>query len=453
MINYAKIFLCTLIILHTFRTQYSVNHIITIKIKISNTPSFNLLLTIMKIYYLTLLTYLNAYLSCIEPTYESIFRHFSFEIRCKTMKDSTKTTSLSNKRSFRYLWVKAEAIKRIQHSFVFDTYFGNPKKQFNCKQWNYNKSLINALPLRSCLVTITIKDNRLSFVSPKHTSAKLIKKLPKGLYRNKQIEMGFKDIKNLLAYKLKHPHHNNHYSDFKDQMEKSWHREKILNINKQLPAVSGHLQRKYDNLRTWISLIWKQHHNPVAILNHKNCLEDSSTLVKTTIVFVILLIDHLFVCLIFIYLKYQLLKKQRNKLAISTLELSDATKKPLTLKDSIVSKILQHLEDFEKNKEFLSEGIHLNNLAQRWHTNRNYLSNCINTYKEKSFIDYVNDLRIKYFIEHLKENHKRFRCLTIAAIGQELGFSSARSFSKAFVKVMHMPLSQYLSRFTKEDME
>lgn len=406
----------------------------------------------MKLYYLTLLTYLNAYLSCIEPTYKSIFPYFSFEIRCKTLKDSAKTTSLPDKRSLRYFWVKAVAIKRIQHSFLFDNYFGNPKEPFNCKPWNYNKRLMNALPLRSCLETIKISDDTLPFLSSKNNSEKLIKKLQQGLYRNKQIEMDFTGIKDLLAIKLKPPHHNDNYCDFNERMEKFGHREKILNINKQLPAVSVHLQRKYNDTRTWICSIWKQHHNTAAVINQKNYLEDSSIFVRTAVVFVILLIDHLFVCLIFIYLKYQLLKKQRNQLTKSTFELNDASKKPhtLILKDSIASRILQHLEDFEKNKEFLSEGIHLNNLAQRWHTNRNYLSNCVNTYKEKSFIDYINDLRIKYFIENLKENHKRFRCLTIAAIGQELGFSSARSFSKAFVKVMHMPLSQYLARFTQE---
>lgn len=368
------------------------------------------------------------------------------------MKDSAKTTSLPDKRSLRYLWVKAVTIKRIQHSFLFDNYFGNYKEQFNSKPWNYNKRLMKALPLRSCLETIKISDNTLPFLSPQNNSVKLIKKLQKGLYRNKQIEMDFTGIKDLLATKLKHPHHYDNYSHFNDQLEKNGNGEKILNINKQLPAVSVHLERKYNDTRTRISSIWKQHQTTVDVINQEKHLKDSSTFVRTAIVFVLLLIDHLFVCLIFIYLKYQLLKKQRNKLAISTLELSDASKKPhtLTLKESIVSKILQHLENFEKNKEFLSQGIHLNNLAERWHTNRNYLSNCINTYKEKSFIDYVNDLRIKHFIDNLQENHKRFRCLTIAAIGQELGFSSARSFSKAFVKVMHIPLSQYLARFTQE---
>lgn len=384
----------------------------------------------MNLFYFILLTYLNAYLSAIKPTYKSIFIHFSIEIRYKTMKDSTKTTSLPEKRSLRDPCVKAVATQRIQNSFLLDNYFGNPKKQFTCTQWNYNKSLI----------------------STQNNSARLIKNLQKDLYRNKQIEMSVKDFKDQLANKLKYLHHNDNYSDVNNQIKKRGDGEKILNINKLLPAVSVHLERKYHDIRTWISSIWKQHHNTLDVINQKNNTEDSTTFIRTIVIFVILIINYLFVCLIFIYLKYQLLKKQRKELEISALKIKDHSKKTNTLniKDSILKEILQRLEDFENNKEFLSENIHLNNLAERWHTNRNYLSNCINTYKEKSFIDYVNDLRIKHFIENLKENHKRFRCLKIAAIGQELGFSSARSFSKAFVKVMNIPLSQYLAQFAQE---
>lgn len=65
--------------------------------------------------------------------------------------------------------------------------------------------------------------------------------------------------------------------------------------------------------------------------------------------------------------------------------------------DKILKELIAHLNAFEKNHLFLNKDINLNDLANQWNTNRTYLSQFINSYKEKSFIDYLNSLRIPTF--------------------------------------------------------
>lgn len=105
--------------------------------------------------------------------------------------------------------------------------------------------------------------------------------------------------------------------------------------------------------------------------------------------------------------------------------------------------LLEHLEVFEKEQLFLEKNISLDFLAKKWKTNRNYLSNCINTYKEKRFNDYINTLRINFLLKNLEHNPK-WRCLKTDVVADMLGFTNVRSFSDAFTKVTGRTLSCYL---------
>lgn len=105
----------------------------------------------------------------------------------------------------------------------------------------------------------------------------------------------------------------------------------------------------------------------------------------------------------------------------------------LGIADEIVEAILKELKSFEKNKGYLNTSINIQNLAQEFSTNSKYLSTIINAKKEKSFIQYINDLRIDYIVNELKNNRNLCK-YTISAIAEEAGFNTAESFSKAFFK-------------------
>ena len=105
----------------------------------------------------------------------------------------------------------------------------------------------------------------------------------------------------------------------------------------------------------------------------------------------------------------------------------------LGIVQELVNQILEKLNHFEIKQEFLTQNITVHSLSQVFETNSKYLSKIVNVYKQKSFTQYINDLRIDYALTQLKEDNK-LRKYTIQALALEFGFNSAESFSSAFYK-------------------
>ncbi len=123
-------------------------------------------------------------------------------------------------------------------------------------------------------------------------------------------------------------------------------------------------------------------------------------------------------------------------------------RKKLTVPQNIVSDIRVKLEKFEQENEFLDRSISLNKLAIIVGTNSNYLSKIINHYKNQNFSSYLNQLRIQYAIQKIKED-TQFRKYDIKSIAQEVGFNSAESFSKAFYKQTGIYPSYFIKQLNK----
>lgn len=107
------------------------------------------------------------------------------------------------------------------------------------------------------------------------------------------------------------------------------------------------------------------------------------------------------------------------------------TRQAPDINPEVVKSVLAQLEKFEAKNKFLKKELTLNDLAATLNTNANYLSKIINYYKEKSFSNYLNDLRVDFIIELLR-NQPRYRNFTIKALAEEAGFANAQHFSKAF---------------------
>lgn len=99
----------------------------------------------------------------------------------------------------------------------------------------------------------------------------------------------------------------------------------------------------------------------------------------------------------------------------------------------LVNQILEKLDYFETKKGYLQSNLSVQMLSTSFETNSKYVSKIVNIYKEKPFIQYINDLRIGYAIVKLQEDNK-LRNYTIQALALEFGFNSAESFSTAFYK-------------------
>src|SRR5690606_41508321 len=107
------------------------------------------------------------------------------------------------------------------------------------------------------------------------------------------------------------------------------------------------------------------------------------------------------------------------------------------------------LKEFESGTQYLQEGISLANLSRKFNTNSSYLSKIINTYREKNFSNYLNDLRINYAIERLKQD-ETFRLYSIKAIAEETGYSNSQSFSTAFYKKTGIQPSYFITQLKKK---
>ncbi|WP_204344876.1 helix-turn-helix domain-containing protein [Psychroserpens algicola] len=120
----------------------------------------------------------------------------------------------------------------------------------------------------------------------------------------------------------------------------------------------------------------------------------------------------------------------------------------LNINSDVIDDILLKLETFEKNNDFINSNLTLNSLAKDFETNSKYLSKIVNHYKNKNFSNYLNDLRIDYAV-HKLQHENVFRNYTIKAIGNEVGFNSAESFSKAFHKSTGLKPSFFLRQLNK----
>ncbi|WP_027384560.1 helix-turn-helix domain-containing protein [Epilithonimonas caeni] len=113
----------------------------------------------------------------------------------------------------------------------------------------------------------------------------------------------------------------------------------------------------------------------------------------------------------------------------------------IVIPDKTISFLLEKLEKFESNNEYLDPAISLNLLAENLNTNTKYLSEIINTYKNKNFHSYINELRINYIISKLK-NDPVYLKYKVSHLAQEAGFSSHSLFSTVFKQVTgHSPAS------------
>ncbi len=154
------------------------------------------------------------------------------------------------------------------------------------------------------------------------------------------------------------------------------------------------------------------------------------------------------------YYRQQLYKKRFAKL----LEKNSNNKEQDKLKtqksyeievpDEIRKRILNDLESFERNYGFLNPKISISELSKELNTNSKYLSIIINTYKQKGFKNYINQLRIVHSINRLKEEPKH-RKYTIKAIAREAGFNNSEVFSKSFYKITGIYPSYFIKQLEK----
>lgn len=219
------------------------------------------------------------------------------------------------------------------------------------------------------------------------------------------------------------------------------HKEHLSTINKLMLFDSIASSRKLNI----VDKLYSEYDTPELLKEKERLIQtlESKNQILSTKTFIIIVCFSGFIILFIIQLwKHQVYKKRFEAILKELNTNSKHNIKPNRIKTisenisidaPVIHEILKKLKVFETKNDFLKNNITVTSLAKKLSTNTKYLSKTINTHKGKSFIHYINDLRIDYMIKELKINDTLQR-YTILSIAQEAGFNSAKSFSDAFKK-------------------
>ena len=242
----------------------------------------------------------------------------------------------------------------------------------------------------------------------------------------------------VLYYKM-----SSYYKEKGDFANQLLYLNKLLAVDSLMDRREAYIKNRVEQSYIRLNLL-DEKENLISKLEKKN--RNSSLTILSSLFFLGLSI----IVLLYYFGKQRLYKKRFEKL-ISQEKNSRHINKTLRrnqISSQVIQNILNHLDEFEELKNFLSTGVSLNTLAKSFGTNPRYLSNVINLEKNKNFSNYINDLRVEYAFEELKFN-STFRKYTIKAIAGECGFKNAESFSKCFYRKHGIYPSYYIKQLEK----
>ncbi len=106
--------------------------------------------------------------------------------------------------------------------------------------------------------------------------------------------------------------------------------------------------------------------------------------------------------------------------------------------------ILEKLNEFENTTNYTNQDTSLSRLALEMDTNTKYLSEVVNTHKGKNFNVYINELRINYIIDKLK-NDPTYLQYKISYLAEESGFASHSVFATVFKQITGIPPTAFIT--------
>lgn len=105
----------------------------------------------------------------------------------------------------------------------------------------------------------------------------------------------------------------------------------------------------------------------------------------------------------------------------------------VAITDETAKTLLLKLKKFESSEKYLRKDLSLTWMANHLNTNTKYLSEVIKVYREHTFTNYINELRINYIVKKLYEN-PIYREYKITYLAEECGYTTPKVFVNAFKK-------------------
>ena len=245
------------------------------------------------------------------------------------------------------------------------------------------------------------------------------------------------------------------------------------NTEKQLEYINKllFLDRSYEKNYKYLFAKINKEYTSEKLIQEKNDIENSLNFHKIFIIFIIILSFSIVSFVFYRYTKIQkeykqrfreiLVEKKQNKPIEKNAFKENTQTNPAQntllyskisgLSVSTIDSILNKLEIFESENQFLNPKITQKTLSEELKTNPSYLSKIINVYKEKNFTQYINDLRLDYILERLKTDEDLLQ-IDVKDIANEAGFSSAESFSDNFQRKFKIKPS-YFIKMMKENLK
>lgn len=144
---------------------------------------------------------------------------------------------------------------------------------------------------------------------------------------------------------------------------------------------------------------------------------------------------------IYVYRRKQDYKKIRafinNREKIVSDEVVELPKKDPSkeyMSEATEKNILQSIKEFENSLSYLNKTLSLNSVAAELNINQRYLSYVISKHKSKDFAGYINELRINYIVDRLK-NDANYLKYKISYLADQAGFASHSRFTITFKKI------------------
>lgn len=111
----------------------------------------------------------------------------------------------------------------------------------------------------------------------------------------------------------------------------------------------------------------------------------------------------------------------------------DTTKEEVISDKEVINSDFFYIEDYIiQNKRFTDPLLSRDTLAKEMDIGKNKLSTLVNSATEKTFTEYINQLRVNLAKKLLRDN--KYKNYTIASIGLESGFNSKSTFYYVFKK-------------------
>ena len=209
-----------------------------------------------------------------------------------------------------------------------------------------------------------------------------------------------------------------------------------LNIINQLLLADKYLSANYKYLSGRIH----KEYDTKKLVQAKNEVEEALNVQRTeNIIFIVLILALIGLLGYMVYRsrenrrKFKRLMDRRGQQLKLTAETKIKNTDKLKMNPDVKASILKHLDKFENSGQFLAKDITLPKLAKKFDSNIVYVSKVISHSRQKRSNDYINDLKIDWVINQLREN-SRFRNYTNKALAEEAGFSTTQHFTRAFAK-------------------